>query len=85
MSFHVIFVALSLNVVVLNQLYLYYKKKEELNSTVAFLVCLLVTVLPNAEDFNAILGLCTGSVMIIYLGSFVYSRLASWRKHANKP
>lgn len=50
MSFHVIFVALSLNVVVLNQLYLLYKKKEELNSTVAFLVCLLVTVLPNAEN-----------------------------------
>ncbi|HEM2768326.1 TPA: hypothetical protein U0613_000050 [Streptococcus suis] len=82
MSFHVIFVALSLNVVVLNQLYLLYKKKEELNTTVAFLVCLLVTVLPNAEDFNAILGLCTGSVVIIYLGSFVYSRLDPKRRTA---
>ncbi|HEL1969485.1 TPA: hypothetical protein TYI23_001666 [Streptococcus suis] len=85
MSFHVIFVALSLNVVVLNQLYLLYKKKEELNATVAFLVCLLVTVLPNAENLNAILGLITGALVIVYLGSFVYSRLASWRKQANKP
>ncbi|HFR3185894.1 TPA: hypothetical protein ACHU23_000927 [Streptococcus suis] len=82
MSLHVIFVALSLNVVVLNQLYLYYKKKEELNSTVAFLVCLLVTVLPNAEDFNAILGLITGALVIVYIGSFVYSRLAPKRRTA---
>ncbi|MCK3942389.1 hypothetical protein HCC47_05965 [Streptococcus suis] len=82
MSFHVILVALSLNVVVLNQLYLLYKKKEELNATVAFLVCLLVTVLPNAENLNAILGLCMGSVVIIYLGSFVYSRLDPKRRTA---
>ncbi|HEM5078790.1 TPA: hypothetical protein U1238_000103 [Streptococcus suis] len=82
MSFHVILVALSLNVVVLNQLYLFYKKKEELNATVAFLVCLLVTVLPNAEDFNAILGLITGAFVIVYLGSFVYSRLGPKRRTA---
>ncbi|HFU4450377.1 TPA: hypothetical protein ACGO97_000829 [Streptococcus suis] len=82
MSFHAIFVTLSLILVLIHQLYLYYKKKEELNSTVAFLVCLLVTVLPNAENLNAILGLCTGSVVIIYLGSFVYSRLASKRRTA---
>ncbi|HFI0794462.1 TPA: hypothetical protein ACGO8I_000144 [Streptococcus suis] len=82
MSFHVIFVALSLNVVVLNQLYLLYKKKEELNATVAFLVCLLVTVLPSAQDFNAMLGLVIGALFIVYLGSFVYSRLASKRRTA---
>ncbi|NQK67498.1 hypothetical protein HO483_04425 [Streptococcus suis] len=80
MPIHLLFVTLSLNVVVLNQLYLFYKKKEDLNSTVAFLVCLLVIVLPNAEDFNAILGLITGAFVIVYLGSFVYSRLASRRK-----
>lgn len=75
MPIHLLFVTLSLNVVVLNQLYLFYKKKKDLNSTVAFLVCLLVIVLPNAQDFNAILGLVTGVIVIIYLGSFVYSRL----------
>ncbi|AZR98509.1 hypothetical protein XK27_02250 [Streptococcus suis] len=75
MPLHLILVTLSLILVLIHQLYLLYKKKEELNATVAFLVCLLVTVLPNAEDFNAILGLCTGSIVIIYLGSFVYSRL----------
>lgn len=85
MPLYLILVTLSLILVLIHQLYLHYKKKEELNATVAFLVCLLVTVLPNAENLNAILGLCTGSVVIIYLGSFVYSRLASWRKHANKP
>ncbi|MCK4043717.1 hypothetical protein HCC73_00830 [Streptococcus suis] len=82
MSFHAIFVTLSLILVLIHQLYLLYKKKEELNATVAVLVCLLVTVLPNAENFNAILGLCTGSVVIIYLGSFVYSRLAPKRRTA---
>ncbi|AUC92564.1 hypothetical protein [Streptococcus suis] len=85
MPIYLLFVILSLNVLVLHQLYLYSKKQEELNATVAFLVCLLVTVLPNAEDFNAILGLITGSIVIIYLGSFVYSRLASRRKHTNEP
>ncbi|MDG4478600.1 hypothetical protein HO875_10130 [Streptococcus suis] len=80
MPIYLLFVTLSLNVLVLNQLYLFYKKKEDLNSTVAFLVCLLVIVLPNAQDFNAILGLVTGVIVIIYLGSFVYSRLASRRK-----
>ncbi|HEM6271583.1 TPA: hypothetical protein U2C70_000455 [Streptococcus suis] len=80
MPIYLLFVTLSLNVLVLNQLYLIYKKKEDLNSTVAFLVCLLVIVLPNAQDFNAILGLVTGFIVIIYLGSFVYSRLASRRK-----
>ncbi|BCP61001.1 hypothetical protein SUT328_01830 [Streptococcus parasuis] len=80
MPIYLLFVTLSLNVLVLNQLYLIYKKKEDLNSTVAFLVCLLVIVLPNAQDFNAILGLVTGVIVIIYLGSFVYSRLASRRK-----
>ncbi|MEG3269403.1 hypothetical protein RFL04_00425 [Streptococcus suis] len=75
MPLHLILVTLLLNLVLIHQLYLFYKKKEELNATVAFLVCLLATVLPNAEDFNAILGLCTGSIVIIYLGSFVYSRL----------
>ncbi|HFI0270383.1 TPA: hypothetical protein ACGO3Z_000243 [Streptococcus suis] len=75
-----IFVALSLNVLVLNQLYLFYKKKEDLNSTVAFLVCLLVIVLPDAQDFNAILGLVTGAFVIVYLGSFVYSRLDPKRR-----
>ncbi|NQG98371.1 hypothetical protein HO675_09785 [Streptococcus suis] len=82
MSLHVIFVALSLNVVVLNQLYLLYKKKGELNATVAFLVCLLVTVLPSAQDFNAMLGLVTGALFIVYLGSFVYSRLDPKRRTA---
>ncbi|HFI0667743.1 TPA: hypothetical protein ACGO4I_001178 [Streptococcus suis] len=80
MPIYLLFVTLSLNVLVLNQLYLFYKKKENLNSTVAFLVCLLVIVLPNAQDFNAMLGLVTGVIVIIYLGSFVYSRLASRRK-----
>ncbi|MDG4515173.1 hypothetical protein NOL04_09945 [Streptococcus suis] len=80
MPIYLLFVTLSLNVLVLNQLYLFYKKKEDLNSTVAFLVCLLVIILPNAEDFNAILGLITGAFVIVYLGSFVYSRLASRRK-----
>lgn len=80
MPIYLLFVTLSLNVLVLNQLYLFYKKKEDLNATVAFLVCLLVIVLPNAQDFNAILGLVTGVIVIIYLGSFVYSRLASRRK-----
>ncbi|HEL1972617.1 TPA: hypothetical protein TYI96_000506 [Streptococcus suis] len=82
MPIHLLFVALSLNVVVLNQLYLYYKKKEELNATVAFLVCLLVSVLPSAQDFNAMLGLVTGALVIVYLGSFVYSRLAPKRRTA---
>lgn len=80
MPIHLLFVTLSLNVVVLNQLYLFYKKKKDLNSTVAFLVCLLVIVLPNAQDFNAILGLVTGVIVIIYLGSFVYSRLDPKRR-----
>ncbi|HFI0500862.1 TPA: hypothetical protein ACGOW6_001026 [Streptococcus suis] len=80
MPIYLLFVTLSLNVLVLNQLYLFYKKKENLNSTVAFLVCLLVIVLPNAQDFNAMLGLVTRVIVIIYLGSFVYSRLASRRK-----
>lgn len=82
MSFHAIFVTLSLILVLIHQLYLYYKKKEELNSTVAFLVCLLVTVLPSAQDFNAMLGLVIGALFIVYLGSFVYSRLASKRRTA---
>ncbi|HFI0645004.1 TPA: hypothetical protein ACGO4K_000794 [Streptococcus suis] len=82
MPIHLLFVALSLNVVVLNQLYLYYKKKEELNATVAFLVCLLVSVLPSAQDFNAMLGLVTGALVIVYIGSFVYSRLAPKRRTA---
>ncbi|HEL2382945.1 TPA: hypothetical protein TZS71_000685 [Streptococcus suis] len=85
MSLHLILVTLLLNLVLIHQLYLLYKKKEELNATVAFLVCLLVTVLPNAENLNAILGLITGALVIVYLGSFVYSSLASWRKQANKP
>ena len=59
MPIYLLFVTLSLNVLVLNQLYLFYKKKVDLNSTVAFLVCLLVIVLPDAQDFNAILGLVT--------------------------
>ncbi|BCP63137.1 hypothetical protein SUT503_01950 [Streptococcus parasuis] len=80
MPIYLLFVTLSLNVLVLKQLYLIYKKKEDLNATVAFLVCLLVIVLLNAQDFNAILGLVTGVIVIIYLGSFVYSRLASRRK-----
>lgn len=82
MPLHLILVTFLLNLVLIHQLYLLYKKKEELNATVAVLVCLLVTVLPNAENFNAILGLCTGSVVIIYLGSFVYSRLAPKRRTA---
>ncbi|HFU4054121.1 TPA: hypothetical protein ACGO6G_000152 [Streptococcus suis] len=85
MSLHLILVTLLLNLVLIHQLYLLYRKQDELNGTVAFLVCLLVTVLPNAENFNAILGLITGSIVIIYLGSFVYSRLASRRKHTNEP
>ena len=80
MPIHLLFVTLSLNVVVLNQLYLFYKKKEDLNSTVAFLVSLIVTVLPDEQDFNAILGLITGVIVIIYLGSFVYSRLDPKRR-----
>ena len=80
MPIYLLFLTLSLNVVVLNQLYLFYKKKEDLNSTVAFLVCLLVIVLPDAQDFNAILGLVTGVIVIIYLGSFVYSRLDPKRR-----
>ena len=80
MPIHLLFVTLSLNVVVLNQLYLFYKKKEDLNSTVAFLVCLLVIVLPDAQDFNAMLGLVTGVIVIIYLGSVVYSRLDPKRR-----
>ncbi|HFU4466955.1 TPA: hypothetical protein ACGO92_001899 [Streptococcus suis] len=82
MSLHLILVTLLLNLVLIHQLYLLYRKKEELNATVAFLVCLLVTVLPNAEDFNAILGLITGTLVIVYLGSFVYSRLASKKRIA---
>jgi len=80
MPIYLLFVTLSLNVVVLNQLYLFYKKKEDLNSTVAFLVCLLVLALPNAQDVNAMLGLVTGVIVIIYLGSFVYSRLDPKRR-----
>lgn len=80
MPIHLLFVTLSLNVVVLNQLYLFYKKKEDLNSTVTFLVCLLVIVLPDAQDFNAILGLVTGAFVIVYLGSVVYSRLDPKRR-----
>lgn len=80
MPIHLLFVTLSLNVVVLNQLYLFYKKKEDLNSTVAFLVPLIVTVLPDEQDFNAILGLITGALVIVYLGSFVYSRLDPKRR-----
>ena len=80
MPIHLLFVTLSLNVVVLNQLYLFYKKKEDLNSTVAFLVSLIVTVLPDEQDFNAILGLITGALVIVYLGSFVYSRLDPKRR-----
>ncbi|MFI3160956.1 hypothetical protein ODU20_00990 [Streptococcus suis] len=85
MPLHLILVTLSLILVLIHQLYLLYKKKEELNATVAFLVCLLVTVLPSAQDFHGLLGLITGSIVIIYLGSFVYSRLASRRKHTNEP
>ncbi|HFI0288094.1 TPA: hypothetical protein ACGOVP_000790 [Streptococcus suis] len=80
MPIYLLFVTLSLNVLVLNQLYLFYKKKKDLNSTVAFLVCLLVLALPNAQDFNAMLGLVTGVIVIIYLGSFVYSRLDPKRR-----
>ena len=80
MPIYLLFVTLSLNVVVLNQLYLFYKKKEDLNSTVAFLVCLLVLALPNAQDFNAILGLIAGAFVIVYLGSVVYSRLDPKRR-----
>ena len=80
MPIYLLFVTLSLNVLVLNQLYLFYKKKEDLNSTVAFLVCLLVIVLPDAQDFNAMLGLVTGVIVIIYLGSVVYSRLDPKRR-----
>ena len=80
MPIYLLFLTLSLNVVVLNQLYLFYKKKENLNSTVAFLVCLLVLALPNAQDFNAILGLIAGAFVIVYLGSFVYSRLDPKRR-----
>ena len=80
MPIYLLFVTLSLNVLVLNQLYLFYKKKVDLNSTVAFLVCLLVIVLPDAQDFNAILGLVTGALVIVYLGSFVYSRLDPKRR-----
>lgn len=80
MPIYLLFVTLSLNVLVLNQLYLFYKKKEDLNSTVAFLVCLLVLALPNAQDVNAMLGLVTGVIVIIYLGSFVYSRLDPKRR-----
>ncbi|MBV1944649.1 hypothetical protein JOA01_00870 [Streptococcus parasuis] len=50
MPIYLLFVTLSLNVLVLNQLYLFYKKKKDLNSTVAFLVCLLVLALPNAQE-----------------------------------
>ncbi|HFI0237363.1 TPA: hypothetical protein ACGOVN_001173 [Streptococcus suis] len=82
MPLHLSLVTLSLNLVLIHQLYLLYKKQEELNATVAFLVCLLVTVLPNAEDFNAILGLITGALVIVYLGSFVYSRVAPKRRTA---
>lgn len=80
MPIHLLFVTLSLNVVVLNQLYLFYKKNKDLNSIVAFLVCLLVLALPNAQDVNAMLGLVTGVIVIIYLGSFVYSRLDPKRR-----
>ncbi|HFI0418950.1 TPA: hypothetical protein ACGOW9_000076 [Streptococcus suis] len=80
MPLHLSLVALSLNLILIHQLYLLYKKKEDLNATVAFLVCLLVTVLPNAEDFNAIIGLITGTLVIVYLGSFVYSRLDPKRR-----
>ncbi|MFZ2668689.1 MAG: hypothetical protein WAW93_01070 [Streptococcus suis] len=67
-------------VVVLNQLYLFYKKKKDLNSTVAFLVCLFVLALPNAQDFHGLLGLIAGAFVIVYLGSFVYSRLDPKRR-----
>ena len=80
MPIYLLFVTLSLNVLVLNQLYLFYKKKVDLNSTVAFLVCLLVIVLPDAQDFNAILGLVTGAFVIVYLGSVVYSGLDPKRR-----
>ena len=81
MPIYLLFVTLSLNVLVLNQLYLFYKKKkEDLNSTVAFLVSLIVTVLPDDQDFNAILGLITGALVIVYLGSFVYSKLDPKRR-----
>lgn len=80
MPIYPLFVTLSQNVVVLNQLYLFYKKKKDLNSIVAFLVCLLVLALPNAQDVNAMLGLVTGVIVIIYLGSFVYSRLDPKRR-----
>lgn len=36
MPIYLLFVTLSLNVLVLNQLYLFYKKKKDLNSTVVF-------------------------------------------------
>lgn len=80
MPIYPLFVTLSQNVVVLNQLYLFYKKNKDLNSIVAFLVCLLVLALPNAQDVNAMLGLVTGVIVIIYLGSFVYSRLDPKRR-----
>lgn len=81
MPIHLLFVTLSLNVVVLNQLYLFYKKKkEDLNSTVAFLVSLIVLALPNAQDFHGLLGLIAGAFVIVYLGSFVYSRLDPKRR-----
>ena len=80
MPIYLLFVTLSLNVLVLNQLYLFYKKKKDLNSTVAFLVCLLVLALPNAQDFHGLLGLITGALVIVYLGSFVYSKLDPKRR-----
>ncbi|HFU3862551.1 TPA: hypothetical protein ACGPAZ_001552 [Streptococcus suis] len=80
MPIYLLFLTLSLNVVVLNQLYLFYKKKENLNSTVAFLVCLLVLALPNAQDFHGLLGLIAGAFVIVYLGSVVYSRLDPKRR-----
>lgn len=39
MPLHLSLVTLSLNLILIHQLYLLYKKKEELNATVAFLVC----------------------------------------------
>ena len=80
MPIYLLFVTLSLNVLVLNQLYLFYKKKVDLNSTVAFLVCLLVLALPNAQDFHGLLGLIAGAFVIVYLGSFVYSKLDPKRR-----
>ena len=80
MPIYLLFVTLSLNVLVLNQLYLFYKKKKDLNSTVAFLVCLLVLALPNAQDFHGLLGLIAGAFVIVYLGNFVYSRLDPKRR-----